>query len=306
MKDEQVIDLHVHTSASDGTCSPSEVVVLAKKEGLKAIAITDHDTVEGNEEAFHAGSACGVEVISGVEISVEWNKCPVHVLGYFVEWEDGRLERELQKLVQYREERNPQIIEKLNRLGLVISYDEVKRKAGNGIVGRPHIAQVLIEKGYVRDSDEAFSEYLQSGAAAYVEKKRLSPREGIQLIKDAGGLAVMAHPFTITAVEEKNVEDVILLFREYGIEGLEVFYSMHTRTQIQALEGLAKRHSLLITGGSDFHGKLKKNIRLGKGFGNLRISHSLLDAMKNQARASRAQRAAELGALNTSQQSKQT
>ena len=153
--DSELIDLHIHTSASDGTYSPQEIVDLAKKQGLKAIAITDHDTIEGNKDAIEAGMKKGMEVIPGVEISVEWNKKPVHILGYYINWKNEKLSMELQKLIKFREERNPQIIKKLNLLGLSISYDDVKMRAGEGTIGRPHFAQVLIEKGYVKNEDEA-------------------------------------------------------------------------------------------------------------------------------------------------------
>jgi predicted metal-dependent phosphoesterase TrpH len=182
----ELIDLHIHTSASDGTFSPQEIVRLAKRKGLKAVGITDHDTVDGNEEAIKAGVEIGLEVIPGVEISVEWEGRPVHILGYYIDVENKVLQSTLKNLIAFREERNPQIIKRLNSLGLNISYADVKAIAGDGTaIGRPHFAQVLVDKGYVKDGDEAFKKYLKRGGPAYVEKKRLTPQEGIQLIKDA-------------------------------------------------------------------------------------------------------------------------
>ena len=280
----QVVDLHVHTSVSDGTYSPRAAVELAKQGGLRAIAITDHDTVQGNKEALDAGKELGLEVIPGVEISVEWEKRAVHILGYFIDWQNDVLASELQNLVRFREERNPKIIEKLNALGVAISYTEVKEVAGEGTIGRPHFAQVLVEKGYVRDGDEAFTKYLQRGAPAYVEKKRLTPREGVTLIRNAGGIAVLAHPFTIEGIDGRRLEHVITHFKQEGIEGVEVFYSMHTQEQTRQLEALAKKHGLLITGGTDFHGAQKPKLRLGKGFGNLHVPYHWLEEMKNYLR----------------------
>ena len=280
--DSELIDLHIHTSASDGTYSPQEIVDLAKKQGLKAIAITDHDTIEGNKDAIEAGMKKGMEVIPGVEISVEWNKKPVHILGYYINWKNEKLSMELQKLIKFREERNPQIIKKLNLLGLSISYDDVKMRAGEGTIGRPHFAQVLIEKGYVKNEDEAFKKYLKRGAPGYVEKRRLSTQQGIQLIKNAGGIAVLAHPFTIEGINHREMERFILFFKKIGIEGVEAFYPLHTVQQTQQLQAIAKRYDLLITGGSDFHGKQKPQIQLGRGFGNMRIPYELVIKMKER------------------------
>ena len=275
-----MVDLHIHTSASDGSHSPRRIVELAKSKGLRAIAITDHDTVEGNDEAVEMGATLGVEIIPGVEISVEWEKRAVHILGYFIDWKNEELVSELQNLNCYREERNPKIIEKLNRLGMLLSYEEVKKVAGEGTVGRPHMAQVLVEKGYAKNGDDAFQKYLQRGAVAYVDKKRLSPRQGIDLIKKAGGIAVLAHPFIIDGLDAKDIEQTIIHFKNEGIEGLEVFYPMHSWEQRQYLQTIAQEQGLLQTGGSDFHGDQKPKILIGRGFGDLQISYRLVEEMK--------------------------
>lgn len=280
--DHALVDLHVHTSASDGSLSPQEVVSLAHRQGLRAIAITDHDTIEGNEAACKAGKEWGVEVVPGVEISVEMETArqPIHVLGYFINYRSKKLRAELSHLVQYREERNPQIVRKLNSLGVGITYEEVIRAAGQGTVGRPHIAQVLVQKGYVKDGDEAFRKYLRRGGPAYVEKKRLAPEEGIALIQDAGGIPVLAHPFMIEGLSAHTLEAFILTFRQYGIKGVEVYYPLHTHRQTALLETIARKHTLLITGGSDFHGEQKPKLLLGKGFGTLEVPYELVTKMK--------------------------
>jgi predicted metal-dependent phosphoesterase TrpH len=275
-----LVDLHIHTSVSDGSYSPKEIVDLAKEQGLKAIAITDHDTVGGNKEAVEAGTDRDLEVIPGVEISVEWNKRPIHILGYYIDWENEKLASQLKDLIAFREERNPQIVKKLNLLGLKITYDEVKSVAGEGTVGRPHFAQVLVEKGYVKNEDQAFNKYLKSGASAYVGKKRLSPHEGIHLIKDAGGISVLAHPFTTDGLIDGELEQFIRHFKEWGIEGIEALYPLHTARQTLQLQDLAKKHELLVTGGTDFHGKQKPQLRLGIGFGNMRVPYQAVIEMK--------------------------
>ena len=277
-----MVDLHIHTSASDGSHSPRQIVDLAKSKSLRAIAITDHDTVEGNDEAIKTGERLGLEVISGVEISVAWKSRAIHILGYFIDWKHENLVAELQNLIRYREERNPKIIEKLNFLGMELSYEEVQAVAGEGAVGRPHVAQVLVEKGYVKNSDQAFQHYLQRGAVAYVEKKRLSPRQGIDLIKEAGGIAVLAHPFIIDGLEEQDIEQAVVHFKDEGIEGLEVFYPTHSLEQTRYLQALAHTYGLVQTGGSDFHGDQKPEIQLGRGFGDLHVPYRLVEEMKKR------------------------
>jgi len=278
-----LIDLHIHTSASDGTFSPQKIVKMAKKKGLRAVSITDHDTVDGNEEALKAGTEIGLEVIPGVEISVEWEGRPVHILGYFIDVKNKVLQSTLKNLIAFREERNPQIIKRLNALGVNILYEDVRTIAGDGTaIGRPHFAQVLIEKGYVKNGDEAFKKYLKRGGSAYVEKKRLTPHEGIQIIKNASGIPVLAHPYSIDGIKNKDLEHFILQFRGMGIEGIEVFYPLHNPQQTLKLKTFAERYGLCITGGTDFHGEQKPDIKLGSGFGALKIPYELIIKMREK------------------------
>ncbi|MGD8989694.1 MAG: PHP domain-containing protein, partial [Syntrophobacterales bacterium] len=190
------IDLHTHSSYSDGSFSPGQLVQLAKDKGLRAIALTDHDTVAGLEEALAAGKELEVEVVPGVEISAQYPPGTMHILGYYVQPSHPELLRDLEKLQKARAARNPKIIERLQALGLEISWTEVLNLSG-GQVGRPHIAQVLLHRGYVSSINEAFSRYLKKGAIAYVEKFRFPPDEAIAMIRNAGGLAALAHPFTL-------------------------------------------------------------------------------------------------------------
>ncbi|MBI3952221.1 MAG: PHP domain-containing protein [Acidobacteria bacterium] len=277
-----MIDLHTHTTVSDGTLTPEALVRRAREKNLSAIAITDHDIVDGVAKAVQVGQDIGVRVIPGVEISADSRAGAMHVLGYFIDHQDVALREALRELRTYREERNPKIVAKLNRLGMEMTYEEVKAKAGYGSVGRPHFAQVMIEKGYVESTQEAFDKYLKAGALAYVDKKRLTPADAIQLIHTAGGLAVMAHPIRLKLADADDLQNLVWESVEHGLDGLEVYYSDHSPELTHQLLDLARRCDLLIFGGSDFHGQNKPHIDLGVGRGNLNIPDSLLSAIEQR------------------------
>ncbi|NOQ86424.1 MAG: PHP domain-containing protein [Deltaproteobacteria bacterium] len=274
------IDLHIHTTESDGTLTPSQVVRYAKEKGLKAVAITDHDTIHGNEEAIKEGISAGVEVIPGVEISVDYSPGTMHMLGYFITSEDPILNEKLALLQDSRADRNPRIIEKLNKLGLSLTYDEVVQVSGGGQVGRPHMAQVLMKKGYTKSIKEAFDKYLGKGAPAYLDKFRLSAVEAITMITDAGGIPVLAHPFTLYCKSSDELDALVKKLVNQGLQGLEVYYSEHDERKTSSYKLLAKRYNLAITGGSDFHGKNIKGIDLGTGRGKLKIPYTALENLK--------------------------
>ncbi|MBW2552832.1 MAG: PHP domain-containing protein [Deltaproteobacteria bacterium] len=274
------IDLHIHTTESDGTLTPSQVVRYAKEKGLKAVAITDHDTIHGNEEAIKEGISAGVEVIPGVEISVDYSPGTMHMLGYFITTEDPILNEKLALLQDSRADRNPRIIEKLNKLGLSLTYDEVVQVSGGGQVGRPHMAQVLMKKGYTKSIKEAFDKYLGKGAPAYLDKFRLSAVEAITMITDAGGIPVLAHPFTLYCKSSDELDALVEKLVNQGLQGLEVYYSEHDERKTSSYKLLAKRYNLAITGGSDFHGKNMKGIDLGTGRGKLKIPYTALENLK--------------------------
>lgn len=274
------IDLHIHTTASDGTLTPSMVVSLACQKGLKAIAITDHDTVEGNEEAITEGRERGFKVIPGVEISCKHHLGEIHLLGYFLNWRSEVLRRKLSQLRRYREERNPEIIRKLRGMGIEITYEEVKEIAGGGSIGRPHIAQVLKEKGYVFSNQDAFDRYLKKGAPAYVPKELLPVDEAIHLIKEAEGIPVIAHPMQYRTLSTYGVERFVRELMALGIEGIEAFYSTHSKEDTATLLNIANKYGLLVTGGTDFHGDIKPGIEIGTGMGDMRIPYTLLERME--------------------------
>lgn len=274
------IDLHLHTTHSDGSLPPAEVVRLAHEAGVTALAITDHDITTGLPEAFAAGQALGVEIIPGIEISSRFGDSELHVLGYFLDWQDPALNVHLTTLRDSRHRRNPQIIERLQALGIDITYDEVRAVAGSDSVGRPHIARVLMDKKVVTSAKEAFDRFLANGKPAYVPRDLPEPAEAIQWIKAAKGLAVLAHPTWVKATEG-TLTDLVRQLKAAGLDGVEVHYSTHTPRQTREYLSLAKQTGLLVTGGSDFHGVTKPDIEVGIGKGALHVPDHLLSKLKD-------------------------
>lgn len=273
------IDLHLHTRYSDGSLTPAEVVDLAHQAGVTALAITDHDIVDGIPRAIEAATKLGIEVIPGVELSSRFNQQELHVLGYFFDWRDSTFRDHLAQQRRSRHVRNPQTIERLNALGLELSEEEVKAKAGSDSIGRPHVAQVLVDKGYVQDTREAFDRYLKEGAPAYVPRMLSDTRDVIAWIRNAGGVPVLAHP-TWTRCQGESLYRLCACLKDAGLLGLEVFYSSHTRQQTSRYLELAKRLDLLVTGGSDFHGAANPGIQVGRGKGNLKVPDTLLEPLR--------------------------
>ncbi len=280
------VDLHVHTTASDGVLTPSEIVRYAKKKGLQAIAITDHDTIEGLEEGLSEGKRIDFEVIPGIEISAQHSPGSMHLLGFFIDIQHPFLKERLEYLQRARAERNPKIAEKLTQLGIRISFEEVLKASGGGQVGRPHFAQVLMEKGYVRSFQEAFDRFLKKGAPAYAEKFRFSPEESIHFINEAKGVAVLAHPNTLNMNGYSELETLILQLVKKGLKGIEVYYPEHSPVEVTQYETLAKKHGLFITGGTDYHGIEKNGLDIGVGRGEMRLPYSIVENLKAAGRPS--------------------
>lgn len=278
------VDLHLHTTFSDGSLSPCEVLTRAQTACVTTLAVTDHDTVDGLPEAFEAGASLGIEVIPGIEISSRHGASELHILGYFLDWNDAGLRYELARLKETRHLRNPLIIQKLNELGLDISYDEVRALAGDVSVGRPHIARVLMNKGYVTTAKEAFDRYLAEGAAAYVARELPDPADAIALIRAAKGVAVMAHPVWLHRNGE-SIEKLCEDLKAVGLQGIEAHYSTHRPDQTAQYLNVAQRLDLLVTGGSDFHGLTKPDIEVGVGRGSLNVSPKLLEPLRKAAAA---------------------
>ncbi|HXF72846.1 MAG TPA: PHP domain-containing protein [Actinomycetota bacterium] len=256
------IDLHVHTTRSDGTFTPSEVVALARERGLSVIAITDHDTTEGVREAL--GAADGwLEVVPGVEFSAEVDGRSVHVLGYWVDPEHPELRAEFARLRDARERRGELMVERLRELGYPIAMDRVQRIAGDAPIVRPHIAQAMVEAGIVATEEEAFTEaFIADGGRAYVPKHALHPFDALELIRRAGGVCVLAHP-GMWGGERELPEELIAEMAERGMVGLEVEHPDHTPEQRERYRRLARRLGLIATGASDCHGTRYDPVRLG-------------------------------------------
>ena len=258
------VDLHIHSTWSDGTNSPDEIIQLARERGLSAVAITDHDTVDGVGDGCAAGSRLGIEVIPGIELSVVHEDLHMHMLGYFIDIDDAELNKTLDVIQNSRAVRNERIIEKLNEIGVAISIEEVRRKSGCGQTGRPHIGQVLVDRGVVKNLDEAFERYLKKGRRAYVHRYVLSARDAILLIRGAGGVAVLAHPGSIDN-SLKKIPPLLDKLIPLGLDGLELYYPVHTKKIFKKLKAMASFYDLAVTGGSDYHGDIRPNTEIAGG-----------------------------------------
>ncbi|MDH3574645.1 MAG: PHP domain-containing protein [Desulfobacteraceae bacterium] len=278
------IDLHIHSTASDGTLSPLEILTLAQDLSIAAISITDHDTLDGSKDALSFGIPPSVKFLTGVEISAEPPppfSCAgsFHILGYAVDIDNSELNHTLSMLKDSRKSRNPQILKRLSRMGIDISLDEVRNLAGNSQMGRPHIAQLMVEKGYAPSINGAFDEYLGNGRPAYVDRFRFECEETLKAILNAGGIPVLAHPLLLGIEENDILENLIAVLTEMGLKGIEVYYPDHTKDLIAYYSRLANHHNLLITGGTDFHGKINPEITMGYGKGDLFIPYELYEKL---------------------------
>ncbi|NLW44191.1 MAG: PHP domain-containing protein [Syntrophomonadaceae bacterium] len=264
-------DLHVHTTASDGKFSAEEVIQLAVELGLEGLSITDHDTVNAVNPAleFISRNRLNIELIPGIELNTEAGANEIHILGYYLDHNRKELLLKLQELKRARDERAVKILHRLEELGLPLDLNRVQEHARGEVVGRPHIADAMIEKGYVGTREEAFARYLDYGRPAYISRYKFPPREAIELIKRCGGLAVLAHPGLID--DQAMVAEVIAM----GVDGLEVFYPEHSREQTSFYLRLAREKGLLITGGSDFHGPNE-----GNKLGAARVDRNSITAMQ--------------------------
>ncbi len=243
-------DLHLHTTASDGSLVPGELVRRAAELKLDVIAITDHDTVSGIAPALEAArSYPQLTVIPGVEINTDIPKGEVHILGYFINYHDPKLNRSLEDLRNSRYERGKKMVAKLADMGINIDWGRVLEIAGRGSVGRPHIAQAMAEKGCVASFREAFDRYIGRNGPAYIERKKIAPLEAVKLVTEAGGLPVLAHPADI-----EQLETFLPQLKKAGVVGIEIYYNGYAPKTIVQLERLAQEHELIACGGSDFHG----------------------------------------------------
>ena len=284
---ERFVDLQVHTTFSDGTLTPTEVVKLAAAAKLKAVAITDHDTIDGVPEALAQGTRSRIEVIPGVEIGAACETGTIDLLGYYVDIASPTLESRLRWLRELREERNPLIIAKLQDLGVDIAYDQVIEAANGSAVGRSHIARVLVEKGFATDINEAFSRYLCRSAPAYVPREGPPSSQVIEVIRDAGGVPVLAHPDMIGVGLGDDLDLLVARLVCEGLLGVEVMCSGYDTAVTSTLTRLAEKHNILTSGGSGFHGDPGSDIEIGIGKGELRVPYRFAESLREASRSVR-------------------
>lgn len=280
------VDLHIHSTASDGSVSPLEIIQIAEKAGLGAIAITDHDTLEGSAEALRYQQGYEVEILPGIEISAPFRSGTMHILGYLIRLDDVPLREALEVVQRSRATRNLQILAKLQNLGFEVTYDEVFQVAGEGQIGRPHIAQALLRKRVVQSIEEAFVRFLKQGGPAYADRYRLEPAEAIQTILHAGGVPVLAHPSSLHTENESDLETVVAGLKELGLKGIEAYCTGHGFARTAQYKRLAHRQGLLVTGGTDFHGAIKPAVHIGVGNGDLRVPYTVVEELKRAATSS--------------------
>lgn len=274
-----MIDLHLHSTYSDGTMPPKELVEKAAGIGLTALSITDHDTIAGTQEALTAGKVFSVEVIPGLEISSKFRDINLHLLGYQFNWQDRRLAEVLKRLQGARSIRNLEILSKLQSLGLEISEQDLIRESGNGVAGRPHFARLLVKCGVVKNNDQAFAQYLKKGRCAYAPRFLLDVEEAIDIIHGAGGIAILAHPIQLPC-SFSELSEIIRQLKIAGLDGLESYYPTQKGKIGKRIKDLARTHQLLETGGSDYHGDVRPNSSMAGETGKFQVPDDLLAHIK--------------------------
>lgn len=277
---EKYIDLHTHSNKSDGSMTPVELVRHAKKAGLSAISLTDHDCIDGVKEAVKEGERIGLEVVPGIEFSAK-SQTETHILGYYIDIKNKDMLNALEEIKKVRVERTYETSRLLKEIGFDVSVEEVLKIAPGNIVGRAHFARIMMEKGYVSSVKEGFDLYLANGKPAYSDRQHLTASEAVKLITGAGGLAFAAHLHLM-----RKPDDELFLFikelKENGLSGVEGYYTEYTPKMQEKYQNLAKSLGLLISGGTDFHAKMKPHISIGKGHGNLKIPYTVLENIKKK------------------------
>jgi len=280
----KLIDLHVHSNISDGTLSPSNLAVYAKSKGLGVIALTDHDTISGVEKCTQKGLEIGLTVIPGIEFAASYAGREIHILGYYIDCNNTILNEKLKFIIESRIQRNVMMLKKLDDLGLSITQEDLSLYSpSEAVLTRAHFATALLNKGYIKTRNEAFDKYIGRDNPAYVKRVRFSPNECIEIIHQAGGLAVVAHPLLYGF----NPSEIDLMLQELaaiGLDGLETFYCTHSNENVLELLRLGLKYGLFPTGGSDFHGDNKPGLDIGVGYGELKVPDDILEAMHKKLR----------------------
>lgn len=277
---EKLTDLHTHSTASDGTFSPSDVAELAKDAGLASVALTDHDTTDGLDEFMEAGRSLGIETIPGIELAAGYKNTELHIVGLFVDYKSSALKESMEFIVNERNERNKKMIKALSRIGMEISLRELEENAGGNIITRAHYANVMVNRGYVKNKEEAFDRYISSGRPGYVKRETLTPKTCIEVIRKSGGIPVLAHA-TLYGYGYLEIHNLVGELKGYGLMAMETMYSTYTPRQSEELRKICEYYKLMKSGGSDFHGLNKPDIKIGTGRGALKIPQSFADEMKD-------------------------
>ena len=274
-----MIDLHCHSTFSDGSLTPEQLIAEAAKIGLVALALTDHDTTAGLPRFLAAAADTAVRAVPGVELSVDCSSGVMHMLGYWMDLENPELLRQMAWIRDGREMRNQAMLEKLNALGFAMTWAEVQGFAGEDVVGRPHFAQVMLQKGYAKDKNEAFDKWLGDGKPGYADRPRLTAEVAVALIRQAGGVAVLAHPYSLH-VGKDAMASLLIELAAAGLAGVECYYSEHSADLTKEYLAMARQANLVPTGGSDFHGEVSPGIHLGVGFGGLCVPDEVLGQLE--------------------------
>ena len=277
------VDLHSHSTASDGTEKPAALVLRALDIGLTTLALTDHDTQVGVADAAAVAKGTELELIPGTELSLDYDLGGMHLVVLWLSPGSGPLQDRLEDLRLGRDQRNAAIALKLAELGIDVTIEEIEEEAGGGTVGRPHIAAVMMRKGYVESQEEAFESFLTAGGRAYVSRPRLTPEEAIRLARESGAVPVLAHPHTLAINRAAEMEDLLHRLVRAGLVGLEANYAGYRRHEREGYTDLARRFGLLPSGGSDYHGAYKPGLELGTGYGDLAVPESVVEGLHAHA-----------------------
>ncbi len=277
---ERIIDLHTHTVCSDGSMTPAELVRHARASGLAAVAVSDHDTADGVKEAMAVGADIGIEVVPAIELSAI-SDTETHILGYFIDPDSEALVKAVDNIRAIRTQRIGETCEMLEKYDIHVTLDEVKAKAGGGILCRAHIAKLMTEKGYSESPKAAFNQWLNVGCPCYSESQALTDTEAVELIRAAGGDAYLAH-LHLTKKSGDDLEAFVKHLADAGLTGIEGYYTDYTPEMAETYRNLAKKYNLKISGGTDFHGSFKPHISIGRGLGEMTIPYSVLEEMKKR------------------------
>jgi len=276
----RIVDLHTHTTESDGSFTPEELIAEAKRVGLSAIAITDHDSISGIKKATPLADELGIELIPGVELSTDYNGKEVHVVGLYVNDEDEYFLTKIKEFKENRDSRNAIMVENLQKEGFAITMEELTAENPDCVITRANIARFLYEHGMIPTIQTAFEKYIGDNCKCYVNRFKITPMDGVRLIKKAGGTAILAHPL-LYHMSDSTLQKMVDKMKESGLDGIEAIYCTYTPAEERQMKQFAKENGLLISGGSDFHGTTKPKLELGTGYGKLYIPYEVLETIKN-------------------------